>query len=239
MRAVLSFRPSVAPFKAVVLPLDNVVGRDPRNPTLAIQATLTAAGLSAMVDDSGASIGKRYSRSDEVRPARPLARAASPPRSERTPLPPAPQIGVPFGVTVDRQSLEDGTVTLRERDTCAQVRLPSAALVPLLRSLVDETVSWDDVMRTHTVVTTGEEKAAAAGGAAAVAAPAAAAVPAPAAPAGNAASAAPPSAAPAAPAAPAAVPGATAVGVNTTGGSVGVKLEGEGRASGRFYRPAA
>ena len=67
MRAVLSFRPAVAPFKAVVLPLDNVVGRDPRNPTHAIQAALTAAGLSATIDDSGASIGKRYSRSDEVR----------------------------------------------------------------------------------------------------------------------------------------------------------------------------
>ena len=37
----------------------------------------------------------------------------------------------------------------------------------------------------------------------------------------------------------AAVPGATVFGVNTTGGSVGVKLEGEGRAAGRFYRPAA
>jgi glycyl-tRNA synthetase len=65
-RSVLSFRPAVAPFKAAVLPLDSVVNRDPRNPTYSLQSSLTGAGLSAIVDDSGASIGKRYSRSDEV-----------------------------------------------------------------------------------------------------------------------------------------------------------------------------
>lgn len=41
------------------------------------------------------SIGRRYARTDEL--------------------------GVPFGLTIDRQTLEDGTVTLRERDSTAQV----------------------------------------------------------------------------------------------------------------------
>ena len=43
------------------------------------------------------SIGRRYARTDEL--------------------------GVPFGLTIDRQTLEDGTVTLRERDSTAQVLL--------------------------------------------------------------------------------------------------------------------
>ena len=51
---------------------------------------------------TGTSIGRRYARTDEV--------------------------GVPFGITVDKQTLEDDTVTLRERDSTAQVRLhPFAA----------------------------------------------------------------------------------------------------------------
>jgi glycyl-tRNA synthetase len=70
---------------------------------------------------------------------------------------------VPFAVTVDRQSLDDLTVTLRERDSCAQVRLPSSELPGLLRQLVDEVLGWDQVMARYTVVTTGEDKAAAAG----------------------------------------------------------------------------
>ena len=45
------------------------------------------------------SIGRRYARTDEL--------------------------GVPFGLTIDRRTLEDGTVTLRERDSTAQVPLPA------------------------------------------------------------------------------------------------------------------
>ena len=49
--------------------------------------------------DVAVSIGRRYARTDEL--------------------------GVPFGLTIDRQTLDDGTVTLRERDSTAQV-LPAA-----------------------------------------------------------------------------------------------------------------
>jgi glycyl-tRNA synthetase len=48
--------------------------------------------------DEGGSIGKRYRRQDEI--------------------------GTPWGVTVDHQTLEDRTVTLRDRDTLEQVRIP-------------------------------------------------------------------------------------------------------------------
>ena len=61
-----------------------------------------------MVDyDETQSIGRRYRRQDEV--------------------------GTPLCVTVDFDSLEDNAVTIRERDTAAQVRVPIADLVPAVR----------------------------------------------------------------------------------------------------------
>ncbi len=62
------------------------------------------------VDTTGVSIGKRYARTDEI--------------------------GVPFAITVDHGTLEDGTVTLRERDSCGQVRVPAAEVVALVNALV-------------------------------------------------------------------------------------------------------
>ena len=58
--------------------------------------------------DDNQSIGKRYARHDEI--------------------------GTPFCLTVDAQSLEDGTMTVRERDTTNQQRLPCAALAPKIAS---------------------------------------------------------------------------------------------------------
>ena len=58
--------------------------------------------------DEGGNIGKRYRRQDEI--------------------------GTPFGVTVDHQTLEDDTVTLRDRDTLTQERVPVTELAALLES---------------------------------------------------------------------------------------------------------
>ena len=57
--------------------------------------------------DAGGSIGRRYRRQDET--------------------------GTPFCVTVDGQSMEDGTVTVRDRDTLTQDRVAAAALSSVLR----------------------------------------------------------------------------------------------------------
>ena len=64
------------------------------------------------------SIGKRYARTDEI--------------------------GVPFAITVDHRTLEDNTVTLRERDSCAQVRVPSAEVSALVVALVAGR-AWDEL----------------------------------------------------------------------------------------------
>ena len=84
-----------------------------------IEQLLTDAGVANKLDTSGQSVGRRYARADEL--------------------------GVPFGVTVDFQTVEDGTVTLRERDSMAQKRVPIADLPKLLRELCGldgAVVSW-------------------------------------------------------------------------------------------------
>ncbi len=98
-RTVLKLHPAMAPVKVAVLPLLRKDG----HPETAreIHATLKRAGLQSEYDEGG-SIGKRYRRQDEI--------------------------GTPFAVTVDHQTLEDRTVTLRDRDTLTQERIAIDAL---------------------------------------------------------------------------------------------------------------
>ena len=113
VRRVLRFPPAVAPIQAAVFPLVNRDGLDGRAGE--IHRELIGAGILAEYDESGA-IGRRYRRQDEV--------------------------GTPFAITVDYTTMEDGTVTLRDRDSMAQVRLRREALVPALRSLIGGTASF-------------------------------------------------------------------------------------------------
>jgi glycyl-tRNA synthetase len=93
LRSVLKFHPRLAPIKAAILPL---VNKD-NMPEIArkIEADLRPF-LRVFYDDKGA-IGRRYRRMDEV--------------------------GTPFAITVDTQTLEDQTVTIRERDSMVQERI--------------------------------------------------------------------------------------------------------------------
>jgi len=106
-RCVLRLNPLVAPIKVTVFPLLSDERLVAR--TQGIAAELTAAGVFNKVDSTGVSIGKRYARTDEI--------------------------GVPFAITIDHQTLEDATVTLRERDSCDQVRVPTAEVTPLVSKL--------------------------------------------------------------------------------------------------------
>ncbi|GLC40466.1 hypothetical protein PLESTB_001261900 [Pleodorina starrii] len=117
-RAVMGFKPLVAPTKATVFPL---VQKPALNETASkISRDLTAAGLSNIIDTTGNTIGKRYARTDEI--------------------------GVPFAVTVDFASVEgDGSVTLRERDSMAQVRVPQGEVAAVIRALVDDRSTWAEV----------------------------------------------------------------------------------------------
>jgi glycyl-tRNA synthetase len=86
-----------------------------------LSAKLRRAGISNKVDDSSASIGKRYARNDEL--------------------------GTPFGVTVDFQSVKDNSFTLRERDSTKQVRASEDEIIQAIKSLVDGVDTWEDVQK--------------------------------------------------------------------------------------------
>ena len=101
-RVVLRFLPSIAPIKAAVLPLVKKDGM----PEIAERIFHDLKGRFNVFYDDGGSIGRRYRRQDEA--------------------------GTPFCVTVDGQSKDDGTVTVRHRDTLAQDRVAADRLVEYL-----------------------------------------------------------------------------------------------------------
>ncbi len=93
-RAILRIPPYLAPIQAAVFPL---VSKDKlQEKSIAVWEDLRRKGIDAIYDDSG-SIGRRYARADEI--------------------------GVPFAITIDYQTLDDDTVTIRDRDTWKQKRL--------------------------------------------------------------------------------------------------------------------
>ncbi|NYT07462.1 MAG: glycine--tRNA ligase [Methanomicrobiales archaeon] len=107
-RRVLRLPPGVAPVQVAVFPLMNRDGLP--EIALEIAAAVRGVGILAEYDDSGA-IGRRYRRQDEV--------------------------GTPFAITVDYDTRDDGTVTLRDRDSMCQVRVPIEGIAGLVRSLID------------------------------------------------------------------------------------------------------
>ncbi|OYV88098.1 MAG: glycine--tRNA ligase [Ignavibacteriae bacterium 37-53-5] len=97
-RAVLKFHPRLAPIKAAIFPLVNRDGM--QEVAHKIEEELRPQ-FRVFYDDSGA-VGRRYRRQDEI--------------------------GTPFCVTVDSQTLQDQTVTVRERDSMQQERVASAQI---------------------------------------------------------------------------------------------------------------
>ncbi|KAF2457288.1 hypothetical protein BDY21DRAFT_286222 [Lineolata rhizophorae] len=116
-RGVISLPPPIAPTKVLLVPLSNHPDFTPQIKQLS--SRLRSLGVSSRVDASGASIGKRYARNDEL--------------------------GTPLGITVDFQSVKDGSVTLRERDCMRQVRASADEVLEAVRRLVEGTESWADV----------------------------------------------------------------------------------------------
>lgn len=112
IRVVLRLHPSLAPVKIAVLPLS-------KKENLAQVARQVYADLRphwAVQYDDTQSIGRRYRRQDET--------------------------GTPFCVTVDFQSLEDNQVTIRERDSMNQIRIPIA----VLRDTLAAKLSGEDIL---------------------------------------------------------------------------------------------
>lgn len=104
-RTVLRLHPRLAPIKAAVLPLVKKDGMPEVART--IVERFFAAGINAKYDEQHA-IGRRYARHDEI--------------------------GTPYAITVDTQTLADETVTLRQRDSREQQRIPVEGAVDLVRA---------------------------------------------------------------------------------------------------------
>jgi glycyl-tRNA synthetase len=119
-RNVLALPAVIAPVKVSVLPLSKIADINIVN---AVATQLTLAGVSNAVDVSNVSIGRRYARTDEI--------------------------GIPFGVTVDDQSALDGCVTLRERDSMGQVRIPLADISGVVADLANGVRPWSDVAASY------------------------------------------------------------------------------------------
>jgi glycyl-tRNA synthetase len=102
-RVVLKFKANIAPIKVAVLPLSK---KDTLTPTARRVYEALRPHFMTQYDETQ-SIGRRYRRQDEI--------------------------GTPLCVTVDFASLEDAAVTIRERDSQAQVRVPIAGIVEAVR----------------------------------------------------------------------------------------------------------
>jgi glycyl-tRNA synthetase len=109
-RTVLKLHPRMAPVKVAVLPLVRKDGQ----PEVAREVRDALRGRMQTEYDEGGSIGRRYRRQDEI--------------------------GTPYCVTIDHQSLDDRTVTVRDRDTLAQERIAIGELADVLAARLD--VPW-------------------------------------------------------------------------------------------------
>jgi len=114
---VMSFKPTVAPIKVLVVPLQ----KDTRFANLLseLEGRLDDAQLSFKVDQSGVSIGRRYARNDEL--------------------------GIPFGITVDYESLEGKGFTLRDRDSTKQVRASLDEILEAVEKMCKGKETWEGV----------------------------------------------------------------------------------------------
>ncbi|XP_068666182.1 glycine--tRNA ligase, mitochondrial 1-like [Aristolochia californica] len=110
---VFRFPPLVAPIKCTVFPL--VQNHQYEEVAKQISRTLTLKGISAKIDVTGTSIGKRYARTDEL--------------------------GVPFAITVDSAN----SVTIRERDSKEQVRVDLDKVASVVEELTNGQSTWEDV----------------------------------------------------------------------------------------------
>ena len=108
---MLKLKPALAPVKAAVIPLARNV---PELVGLAenIENDLRKLGIGRIELENSGNIGKNYRRHDEI--------------------------GTPVCITVDHQTLEDGMVTMRFRDTMEQVRVPIADVPARVMEIVRE-----------------------------------------------------------------------------------------------------
>jgi len=103
-RVVMKFHPKLAPIKVAIFPLVNKDGM----PEVAKEIEADLRPYMKVFYDSKGAVGRRYRRQDEI--------------------------GTPFGITIDFDTLEDNTVTIRERDSMKQERIPADQIIEKLHN---------------------------------------------------------------------------------------------------------
>ncbi|OQS04905.1 glycyl-tRNA synthetase [Thraustotheca clavata] len=129
-RGVMSFPPIIAPIKVAILPLSTAKEFTPVMQQL--ERELRSMGIQTKSDASSVAIGRKYARVDEL--------------------------GVPFGVTIDFETGTDKCVTVRERDSCAQMRIPLAKISSILKSLIEGTLTWKELSKTYPILEAKKEE---------------------------------------------------------------------------------
>jgi len=127
-RVVMGFNPQVAPHKAAVLPLSS--SKEMFAVVDEIAAELMDQDLSTRVDKSSTALGRKYARADEI--------------------------GVPFAITCDFDTLKDGSVTLRERDSTNQIRLGRDEVVNVIWKFVHGKLTWSELTQKYPLVSVAE-----------------------------------------------------------------------------------
>lgn len=127
-RCVMRFKPQVAPQKCAVLPISSNIECNAVVDEIA--ASLMEVDLFTRVDKSSTALGRRYARADEI--------------------------GVPFAVTVDFDTLKDDSVTIRERDSMVQVRLHKKDVTSVIFDIVHNRTTWEQLTKKYPVVQVDE-----------------------------------------------------------------------------------
>jgi len=115
-RVLMSFPRGIAPTQVGVYPLVSKDGLVEK--AMEVHRALTHEGFTVEFDETG-SIGRRYARADEA--------------------------GVPLGITIDYETLNNGTVTIRDRDSWQQVRSQIKDLPELLRKYFQGKINFEDL----------------------------------------------------------------------------------------------
>jgi len=130
-RTYLSIPAVVAPTKVAILPMSRSADFD--RATAQLVKSLLSLNLASKVDNSTSSLGRKYARADEI--------------------------GVPYAVTIDFDTLKDptGSVTLRERDSKHQIRLPAEKAIELVAQLCTGLTRWQQAYDTFPRVVRDEK----------------------------------------------------------------------------------
>ena len=121
LRRVLRLKPFLAPYKVVLLKLySKLIPDEIYNQ---IRKLLKHAKIEHLCDDSAVTIGKRYSRSDEI--------------------------GIPFAITLDTETVDKGLVTLRERDSLSQLRLSIKDCIKEIKAILNNEETWNSISKKY------------------------------------------------------------------------------------------